>query len=455
MITLPQNLLSQVVFNSHFVARFSLYMACLLVGSLVISKLLYRFSRVPLIAGQLVAGIVLGPTLLNINSWTIFGGYHELVDTVSGQLYSFHAADFFAAVVLMLSSAVTVSYLLWMAGHETDIAAMKKVGFLAIVGGILGAIIPIAMNGAHVYLTGYASCGYTTAIGLGLIFAATSVSIPVAMLIDRKKMHLRSSQATLGAAVVDDIVAVVLVSLFLASAQGGMHGQACYSYPVTGMLISLGCMLGSLVGLSLVGYYAMTWIARFLERVQLGHLMSVIGFCVMLFFFAIAELIGGLAGITGAYFAGLFHQQADREHGALTHLTPFVQIILMPLFLVSIGLQVNMRVLDVANIWLLLMMTAIAIVSKFIGVYATVGLHNLRATGTARWSLTEAYLFGASMVARGEVGLVIGTLLRGAGIIGETLHVASVLALLLTTIVTPILLSVGFSLPRAVKNELP
>jgi Kef-type K+ transport system membrane component KefB len=445
MITLPQGLLTEVVFDSHFVARFSLYVAVLLIGGLLISKLLYRYLHVPVIAGQLIAGIVLGPTALNVNAWGVFGDFFNLVDKTTGQVYQLYAADMFAAIVIMISSAVTVSYLLWMAGHETDIAAMKKVGFLAICGGVLGAIVPIVMNGAHAYFSGYATCGVSTAIGLGLIFAATSVSIPVAMLIERKKMHLRSSQATLGAAVVDDIVAVVLVSLFLVGVQGGAHAAGCYTHPVKGLIISLVRMFGSLVGLSLVGYYAMTWVARFLERVKLEHLMSVIGFCVMLLFFSVAELIGGLAGITGAYFAGLFHQQADKEHGALTQLTPFVQIILMPLFLISIGLQVNMRVLDRGNISLIAIMTLLAVVSKFIGMYLSVWLNNLRSAAQDRWSMQEAYLFGASMVARGEVGLVIGTLLRGSGVIGETLHVASVLALLFTTIVTPILLSKGFS----------
>ena len=174
----------------------------------------------------------------------------------------------------------------------------------------------------------------------------------------------------------------------------------------------------------------------------------------MLFYFSFAELFGGLAGITGAYFAGLFHRKGDGRHRAERTLSPFINAILLPLFLGSIGLQVNLQILTLVE-WLWVVgLLLIAIFSKLIGTYMAIGLSNLSGRrGNKKWSLLEGYIFGASMVARGEVGLVVATILRGTQLIPDSFYVISVVVIVLTTIATPIMLSIGFSMQEQRKAE--
>ena len=221
---LSPGLLPQAGLDPHFVARFALFVAVLLLWTIFWGKVLKIVVRLPVIAGQIIAGIMLGPSLLYIQRWPIFAKPLELIDHATGHITSIASADLYLFFVVLLSSALTVSYLLWIAGHETDIPDILKIGVTAICAGIFGALIPIGMTVGMLYYGGIAGWSLVQLVGLGLIFSATSVSIPVAMLFAYKKMHLKSSKAALGAAVVDDIFAVILLSLFFVSITSGIFG---------------------------------------------------------------------------------------------------------------------------------------------------------------------------------------------------------------------------------------
>jgi len=454
-IQIPQDLMIDVALNPSFIATFTLFVALLLIGTIGIGKLCKRFFKLPVIAGQIIGGILLGPSLLDISHWNVFKMPLELVDHTSKQVFVFLASDIFLLFVLILSSALTVSYLLWVAGYETDIKDMIKVGVTATSAGIFGALVPIAMIVSVVCLVAGMS-GLTSAIGLGLVFAATSVSIPVAMLVAQHKMHLRTSKATLGAAIIDDIFAVLLLSFFMIALQTGLLGKTItLSGVYTASLgASMGRMVVAFVVLFVVGYVLMPKISMWLQKRQYAHLVAPLAFCFMLFYFSFAELFGGLAGITGAYFAGLFHRRGDERHRAERTLSPFVNAILLPLFLGSIGLQVNLKILNLYEWGWVLGLLVIAIFSKMIGTFMATGLSNFSGRrGSKKWSWLEGYIFGSSMVARGEVGLVVATILRGTQIISDSLYVISVVVIVLTTIATPIMLSIGFALQDRREND--
>ena len=166
----------------------------------------------------------------------------------------------------------------------------------------------------------------------------------------------------------------------------------------------------------------------------------------MLFYFAFAELIGGLAGITGAYFAGFFHRMGDHRHGAEKVISPFVNAFLLPLFLGSIGLQLNIRLLNSSDWILVILLLVLAIVSKLLGCWAATAISNyVSHKNSYRWTGLDTYLFGSSMVARGEVGLVVSTILFGAGILGQNHYIIAVVVIVLTTVATPIMLAQGFN----------
>lgn len=447
--SLPQNILLQSGFDTTFVAKCALFVALLLLGTILIGKILKILLRIPVIAGQIVGGIILGPSLINIQKIGFFTEPLELTDQVSQKLYAVIPSDLFGFFVLLLSSVFTVSYLLWLAGYETNVRDLMKVGTTAVSAGFFGAVIPVVMVVGGMYWLYPNEYSLAAMTGIGLIFAATSVSIPVAMLVSSNKMHLKSSQATLGAAIVDDILAVILLSLFMLGAQSGLFGP-CKVLQVghhsCGLVRSLLFMVVSAVVIISFGYLIIPQFTQKLKDWKLSHLMAPAATAIMLFYFSFAELVGGLAGITGAYFAGLFQRVSDTRRTAEKVCAPFVNSILLPLFLGSIGLNIDLHLLN-TNQWKLVgVLLVLSILSKLVGCALATGMSNFsQRRKKNRWSALETYLFGSSMVARGEVGLVVATILRGAQVIELDTYVLCVVVIVMTTIAAPIMLSFGFS----------
>lgn len=446
--TVPQSILLQSGLDTTFVAKCSLFIAILLLGTLFFGKVFKLLFKIPSIAGQILGGIILGPSCINFQKFSFFTEPMRLSDAVSHKLYYVIPSDLFIFFILLLSSVFTVSYLLWLAGYETNVKDLIKVGATAVGAGIFGAIIPIIMIGGGLYWLFPGLYSVPALIGIGLIFAATSVSIPVAMLVSSRKMHLKSSQATLGAAIADDIVAVVLLSFFMMSVQSGLFGS------VEGIVFhSHGCSIGKsllfMVVSALViisfGFFLIGPITQKLKNLKYFHLMAPVATGIMFIYFAFAELVGGLAGITGAYFAGVFQRGADKQRVAEKVCAPFVNAILLPLFLGSIGLQVDIHMLSKEQ-WIVAgFIFIVSIISKLIGCALATGISNFSERRKAyNWSLIETYLFGSSMVARGEVGLVVATILRGSQIISPETYVLCVVVIVLTTVAAPIMLSIGF-----------
>lgn len=447
-LTIPAGLLVTAGLSPAFVAQFALFLAIILMWTIVCGKVFKKLCGLPVIAGRIVAGILLGPSLLNISSFSFFAQPLLLLDHMTGRLYSLASYDVMLFVVLLISSALTVSYLLWIAGHETDLQDAFSIGPVAILAGIFGALLPIIMIAAPLYYGLGGEWNMVQAIGMGLIFAATSVSIPVAMLFAYNKMHLKSSKAALGAAVADDIFAVILLAIFSLSVQAGLLGVvdgAVLQDHGTSVGFAIFSIVIAFIVMSGVGYYCMRPCIEWFKHSHLSHLIAPFASGTMLVYFAFAEIVGGLAGITGAYFAGLFHRMGDRRHAAEKVISPFVNAFLLPIFLGSIGLQLDVRLLNASDWLLVILLLIIAIISKLLGCWMATALSNRFAhKDSYRWTALDTYLFGSSMVARGEVGLVVSTILFGAGIIQPAHYVIAIVVIVLTTVATPIMLAQGF-----------
>ena len=449
-LTIPEGVLSGSGLHPIFVAKFTFFLALLVLWTTFLGKLLKIMFNIPVIAGQIIAGIFLGPSLFDIKHLSLFVEPYMVFDRASGVLYSLASTDLFIVFILLLSAAFTVPYLLWIAGHETDIQDILKVGFTAVTAGVLGAIVPISVTAVVLFYFLSAHFNIIQSLGVGLVLAATSVSIPIAMLLSRKKMHLRSSKATLGAAIVDDILAVILLSIFFISIKSGVFTVSDtviledYGHGRT-IIQALVYMLVSFAVIFVAGYYLIPPMVRKLKEKSQTPIIASISTGIMFLYFAFAELVGGLAGITGAYFAGLFHRMGDKRHAAEKVISPFVNGILLPIFLGSIGLQVDLSVLSF-NQWLITMfLLFIAIITKFGPCFITTFLSNLRGKrGKNRWRVVDSYLFSSSMIARGEVGLVIATILSGKQILSPEQYVICVVVIILTTVASPMMLSVGF-----------
>lgn len=454
---IPRGTLLHSGLDTAFVAYCALFIAVILLWATIVGKILSKFLHLPSIAGQIIGGLLLGPSCLDICGWRIFTIPVYFIDYTTGLSYSLISSDLYAFFIILLSSVLTVSYLLWIAGHETDVRDILKVGRAAISAGFLGAVLPIVLSWIMLF---YCMPGLFTslqAIGMGLVLAATSVTIPVAMLFAKNMMHLRSSKATLGAAIIDDILAVILLSAFFIGMQSGIFGV--HGYTLHGHQISLSqaflYMVGSFFAIFIIGYYVIPPIISWLGTKKRAYLVPAVANSFMLLYFAFAELVGGLAGITGAYFAGVFHRQGDDGHHAEKIISPFVHTILLPVFLGSIGLQVDLSVLSLWQWALVGFILIIAILSKLLACYAAIWISNWGVVDQEnRWTWLDGFLFGSSMIARGEVGLVVSTILRGSGLLSQELYSIAIVVIVLTTIAAPIMLALGLSvMERAAYKE--
>lgn len=448
LYTIPEGVLLSNGLSTIFVAKFALFLAVLLFWTIISGQILKALFKCPTIAGQIIGGIFIGPSCFDILHWKVFKEPLRIFDAATDTIYTLASSDLFLFFVILISAALTVSYLLWIAGHETEVRDIFHVGVTATSAGILGAVMPILFTIAYDGIFG--GFNLIQAISLGLIFSATSVSIPVTMLVSQRKMHLKSSKATLGAAIIDDIFSIILLSIFFIALQAGTFGE------FTGVLhaahgVTIGeaivYMLFSFAFIFFTGYFLIPPALRWLQDHHSSYLLASFASGAMLLYFAFAEMIGGLAGITGAFFAGLFHRMGDSRHQAEESIAPFVRSFLLPLFLGSIGLQVNISLLSYYQWMSVILLLFLAILSKMLACFISTFFSNLSGRRSVnKWTTLESYLFGSSMVARGEVGLVISTILRGSQIITADQYVIAVVVIILSTIVSPLMLAVGFFL---------
>ena len=444
-LTIPIGILPMAL-NPHFLAKGSLFIALILLGTVVIGYIAHKIMRLPHIAGHIIGGLMLGPSLLNIAAWPFFAEPLSIVDYAHHTLYTLASSDLFMFVILFVSSTLTISYLLWIAGHETNSKDMYKVGLMALTGGFFGAVLPIVSTVVVLYSIGVVDWSLIEALAIGITFSATSVSIPVAMLFAYNKMHLRSSKATLGAAIVDDIIAILFLSLFFIAVESGLLGMpsAFIQFHGSSLIIAIISMVVFALAITFFGQCIMPPFFNFLEKYNLTGLIAPCTTVIMLLYYAFAELGGGLAGITGSYFAGMFHRSAEVRHRAKKTITPFLQSVLLPLFLGSIGLQINVQLLHFFDWMLVIILLVCAVLSKLIACFASTLVQNRLSREKEKWTLLESYLFGSSMVARGEVGLIVAMVLYSAHVMTEQQYVISIVVIVLTTIVAPVMLSVGF-----------
>ncbi|MFH1461486.1 MAG: cation:proton antiporter [bacterium] len=443
--------------GTEFTAKFALFLVILLLATIATGKLLKTLFKLPIVAGQIIGGVILGPSLINIQRIHYFDEPIKFVDITKQYICNIAATDFFIFFILLISSAITVSYLLWLAGHETNIQDMAKVGMESTLAGILSAITPIFLIAGTIYLFLSQYYSFASAIGQGVIFAATSVSIPIAMLISYGKMNLRAAKATIGASIIDDILAIIIFSIFIILLQSGFLGQAYCSSSMghcNSISIALIKMLAAFIIMFIIGKIFIVPSTKWLSKNKMSHLIPPFAALMMLSYFSLAELVGGLAGITGAYFAGLFHRDGDEKHKAVRAVSPFVHTILLPLFLGSVGMQVNIKTLKLAHWVTVFIILFLAIISKLIGCYLSTATANFFIKDESKkWKFWESYIFGSAMIARGEVGLVIATILNGTNLMSAKQYVISVAAIILTSIASPIMLLIGFKKLEETKEE--
>ncbi|MGQ0568213.1 MAG: cation:proton antiporter [Armatimonadota bacterium] len=369
--------------------------------------------RQPAVLGELLAGVVLGPSLLDLLHRPPFAG-----ETLS------------AGVSLLANLGVVV--LMFIAGLETNLDNMRRVGRVAVAAGVAGVVVPLLLVAGTVLPFGFE---FTKSIFMGIVAAATSVSITVQTLIELRQLNSKEGTALLGAAVTDDIVALLVLALFI-----GMTGTGGETDGGVGQVLLR--MAGFfLVAIALGRFFRPVLAAAHRAPVSEGLLAAAL--ILLLIYGWASEGIGGVAAITGAYLAGVLVSQAGFRREVEQHLKAFTYAMLAPIFFVSIGLQANARTLQLADLLLTGLVIAAAVAGKVIGCGAGARL------GGFTWP--ESLRVGVGMISRGEVGLIIAVLGLQAGLIEDRGFAVIVIMVLVTSLLTPPLLRLVF--PPAPPSE--
>lgn len=363
-------------------------LALVLIGGRLVGRLATRLS-LPSVFGELILGLIVGPfivTWMNGNG-TIF--------TTLGNI---------GVLVLML-----------LVGLETDVDALKGIGFSSFFVACCGAVLPFITGAGLAYWLGQP---LSVSLIIGVALSATSVSITAATLRELGKLQSQAGRTILMAAVIDDVIGLLFLT-FVTSQESGK--------PPTEALIRVGLI----IVVTVVSGFVLTPVLRFLERRVENFLTLAIG---VAFLYAwSADFIGGLAPITGAYVAGLVLARAAPKQQLVEDVEVLASGFFATIFFVSLGLNIRVTSVDFG---LLGIFVALAIATKILGCG-----FGAKVTGSS-WKETIA--IGVGMIPRGEVALIVASIGLQAGILNTDLFSMLVLMTVATTVITPLFLRVVY-----------
>ena len=365
----------------------------------------------PSVFGEILAGVVLGPSLLNILGWPIFAdGNHALIGLVEDL------------------SQLGVLLLMFVAGLETDLVQLRRVGHVAFWSALGGVLLPLAGGAAVAVAFGLPL--YWTGIFIGTILTATSVSISAQTLLEIGSLRTREGATILGAAVIDDVMGIIVLSIVVALATVAHGGQA--GWPALGIL---GARIALFFALAIAGTRLLGPVLGWASRLGVSQALLSASVVIMCVYAWLAEYVGAIAAITGAYLAGVVLAQTPFKRDIDAGIHPLTYTVFVPAFFIGIGLQANARQLG-GHAAFAIVLIAVAIVAKALGC----GLF-ARLSG---FSSAESLRVGIGMISRGEVGLIVAGYGLTNGLIDRDVFSASVVMVLATTMVTPPLLRLVF-----------
>ncbi len=354
--------------------------------------------HLPQVVGALIAGIILGPSGFGILKESGF-----LVNTAE----------------------IGVIMLMFIAGIDTDLNELKRTGPSACLIAVLGVFVPILGCGGTYLLFFGKSFDYLTLIKatfVGVIFAATSVSITVEALNEMGKLKSKVGTTLLSAAIIDDIIGIVVLSII--SALGNKSVKP------------------TIVVLKIFGFFIFTFIVGLLvywifKKISFNHEKSrritiwALAFCFLMSY--AAEKFFGVADITGAYFAGviLCNLTKSRQYVA-KKITVASYVLFTPVFFAGIGLKTDLKGLSSNIILFSLCLVVMSILTKVVGCSA--------AARICKMNKRDSLAVGVGMVARGEVALMVAQKGIAGGYIDSKLIPAIVLCVIVAALVTPVLL---------------
>ncbi len=372
----------------------------------------------PAVLGELLIGIILGASGLNLLHWPSFTDPN--LDEAIRQ---------FAELGVLL--------LLFNAGLEMHLDELRRIGRIALYSGMIGQLLSIALVIPVTLVAQYTS---GTAFFVAMMLAPTSVSISAQAI--RELGHLRSNEgiALLGAAIIDDVTAIILVSVLLAVSVTG-DGLGSVVHVMFRLVLFLVVATG-------IGWIVLPRLADRVADLPISSGPLAFAVCSALLFGWSAEAFGGMAAITGAFIAGvcLSRTRSDVRRVIGEGLHSLSYGLLVPIFFVDIGLRTDLHQLTWGILPFAAGLLAVAIAAKIVGCGLGARLGGFDSRSALR--------VGAGMVSRGEVGLIIGAIALQYRLIPGDVFPAIVLVILGTALVTPPLERRAFREPSHTPPEV-
>ena len=384
------------------VARFFLILAAILAAAKLLGEVAERIGQ-PAVLGELLAGVLLGGSVLGV---VPAGGIE--------------------AEVIHVLAELGVLLLLFEIGLETDLREMFRVGPAALAVALVGIALPFALGYFYWRHVTHAASGSgdltTAAVFVGATLTATSVGITARVLSDLGRLRTPEARIIIGAAIIDDVLGLVILSVVSGVAAGA-------SLTVLGVGRTLAVAVGFLVVAVIVGRFLAPKLFDVIVRMQVRYVLVVASIAFALGLAALAGLAGS-ALIIGAFAAGLILSGTNQFDTIEQEVRP-VASIFAPIFFVSVGSSVNLALLvpsTPAARATLLMAGAIVLL-------AVAG--KVAAGWAAPWSRFRRIVVGVGMVPRGEVGLIFADIGRRSGVLGEEVFGAMLLMVMVTTFIAP------------------
>ncbi|MBI2835990.1 MAG: cation:proton antiporter [Acidobacteria bacterium] len=395
-----------------------LFLLCLVIPAAKLAGAGANRIGQPAVFGEILAGLLLGPTLLDVLGWPVF----QPVATAHG------AGEPLLNVMRDLAH-IGVILLMFIAGMETDITEMRRVGKVAFWAAAGGVALPLTFGALTASYFGLPMLWQ--GIFIGTILTATSVSISAQTLLEIGALRSKEGSTILGAAVIDDVMGIILLSVVVALTRAtGDLSQVAWIAVRMAVYFIVAIWAGRFLG-------ALVRRTRHLEVSQ--GVLAIVLAVAFLYAWA-AEYVGGVAAITGSYLAGVLFAQTPYKEEIDRGIHPLTYSMLVPVFFVSIGLEANGRELGEHALFAVTLVL-VAVVTKALGcgLFARLSGFNNR----------EATRVGLGMISRGEVGLIVAGYGLDNGIISRDVFSASVIMVLVTTMITPPLLRLSFPRGRA------
>lgn len=383
---------------------FLMDLALILISTKVLGLITKRI-QMPQVVGALLAGLILGPAMLNILQET------EFISQVSE----------LGVIVLMFT-----------AGLETDIQELKKAGAKSFVIALIGVIVPLIGGFGVSYffnremMSDVTSPLFLQNVFIGVILTATSVSITVETLKELGRLNTAAGNAILGAAVIDDILGIIALTVVTTFAGTDVSVISVLLKIVAFFVIAFVC--------GILFYFAFNKWMNHYNRDKRRFVIVAFVFCLLLSY--VAEVYFGVADITGAYLAGLIISDTSRTKYIASRFEVVSYMLLSPMFFASIGIEVVLPEMSTNLILFSISLVIIAVLTKVVGC----GL----GAKVCGYTNEESLQIGVGMVSRGEVALVVASKGAAVGLMSATYFGPVVIVVVATTILAPILLKLVF-----------